>query len=311
MISGGKKLHIGISVPQILQSNKLDSAYLSEYVSLVESIGYDSLWVQEQVMGKPFTLDSIALLAYLSAISHRARIGVAILVSVLASPVHMAKSLATIDQLSHGRLTVGVGLGGYTGAYPAFGISAKTRVSRFEEGIRLMKELWTKDGVSFQGKFWQMENISVNPKPVQRPHPTLLFGGSSAPALKRAVRMGDAWMGAGSTSTAAFIEQTGLIKQYLRDAGRDRQDFPVSKRVYIVIDKDPAVAARKLHEWSAYFYGNPNRAGETAVAGTVQQCIDGLGPILETGVDGLLLNPVVDFKEHAEILWRDVVPKLK
>ncbi|MSQ32528.1 MAG: LLM class flavin-dependent oxidoreductase [Dehalococcoidia bacterium] len=304
------KLYIGISVPQILLANKLDTTYLSEYVSLIESIGYDSMWVQEQVMGKPFTLDSIAMLSYLSAISHKARIGVAILVTALASPVHLAKSLATIDQLSKGRLTVGVGLGGYTGSYPAFGISAKTRVSRFEEGIKLIKELWTKDGVNFQGKFWQMENASVNPKPVQKPYPPLLFGGSSPPALKRAVKMGDTWMGAGSTSTQSFIEQTKLIKQYLREEGKTSAEFPTSKRVYMVIDKDPAVATRKLHEWSAYYYGNPNRAGETAIAGTVQQCIDGLGPIVETGVSGLLLNPVVDFKEHAEILWRDVVPKL-
>ena len=309
-MSPGKKLHIGISVPQILQANKQDNLYLSEYVSLVESAGYDSMWVQEQVMGKPFTLDSVAMLAYLSAISHRARIGVAILVTALASPVHLAKSLATIDQLCGGRLTAGVGLGGYTGSYPAFGISARTRVSRFEEGIRLMKELWTKDGVNFQGKFWQVENGSVNPKPIQRPYPTLLFGGSSPPALKRAVKMGDAWMGAGSTSTAAFIEQAKLVRQYLKEEGKDEKQFPISKRVYIVIDKEPAVAIRKLHEWSAYYYGNPNRAGETAIAGTVQQCIDGLGPILETGVAALLLNPAVDFKEHAEVLWQDVVPKL-
>lgn len=309
-MSTGKKLHIGISVPQILQTNKQDNLYLSEYVSIVEALGYDSIWVQEQVMGKPFTLDSIAMLSYLSAISHRARIGVAILVTALASPVHLAKSLATIDQLSGGRLTAGVGLGGYTGSYPAFGISARTRVSRFEEGIRLMKELWTRDGVNFQGKFWQMENASVNPKPIQKPYPTLLFGGSSSPALKRAVKMGDTWMGAGSTSTSAFVEQTKLIKQYLKEEGKDLKDFPISKRVYLVIDKDTAVATRKLHEWSAYYYGNPNRAGETAIAGTAQQCIDGIGPIIETGVSGLLLNPVVDFKEHAEVLWRDVVPKL-
>jgi len=176
-LAKGDKLRFGIAIPQMLPTGRADPGFIANFLRRVESLGYDSVWVQEQILGVMPTLDPIPLLSYASAFSGQLKLGTAVLLTPLTSPIHLAKSLATLDQLCNGRLIVGVGIGGYTDIYPAFGISTDGRARRFEEGIQLLKMLWTEEKVTFQGRFWQMEGISINPKPLQRPHPPIWFGG--------------------------------------------------------------------------------------------------------------------------------------
>ncbi|MEE9324602.1 MAG: LLM class flavin-dependent oxidoreductase [Dehalococcoidia bacterium] len=306
----GDKLRFGIAIPQMFPAGRTDSGFIVNFLRRVESLGYDSVWVQEQILGVMPTLDPIPLLSYASAFSGQLKLGTAVLLTPLTSPIHLAKSLATLDQLCNGRLIVGVGIGGYTDIYPAFGISTDGRARRFEEGIQLLKMLWTEERVTFQGRFWQMEGISINPKPLQRPHPPIWFGAHARPALKRAVKMGDGWMGAGSTSTKAFKEHIRLVRQYLQEEGKGQASFPLSKRVYVAVDRDKEGAARKLQEWFGRYYGNPALALEVAVFGSEEECIEGLGEIAQEGVDMLMLNPVYDMMEQAERLAQLVLPKL-
>ena len=305
-----RKLSYGIAIPQVFPDGEIDTSFISHFVSKAESLGYDSLWVQEQSIGKALMLDPILLLTYAASLTNRVKLASAVILTNLSNPIHWAKSLATLDQLSNGRLIVGIGLGMNSTNYPAFGISPERRVSRFEEGISLIKALWTQESVTFHGRFWQMENAYLNPKPLQKPHPPLWFGAQSAPALKRATRLGDGWIAQGSSSTAAFKENAKLLRQSLEQDGKDPLSFPIGKRVYIAVDKNKDTAAKTLQNWFAHRYGNPSRATEVSVYGNEQECIDGLSDILSVGIDVLQLNPIANEIEQAERLSKDILPKL-
>ena len=141
-------------------------------------------------------------LAVLRGLTSKVRLGTSVMVAPLRNPVQLAKSLSSLDQMSLGRLTVGLGLGGGTGDYPPFGIDPARRVRRFVEVVEVMKALWTQSAADYQGQLWQLDGIHMEPKPVQQPHPPIWFGGSHPAALRRAVRHGNGWMGAGSSSTS-------------------------------------------------------------------------------------------------------------
>ena len=251
------------------------------------------------------------MLCYAAALTKRLRLGISVMLTALMDPIHLAKGLATLDLLSQGRLVAGAGLGSDTSFYSAFGISPASRVKRFEEGIRLIKKLWTEDKVSYSGRFWQMNDVSLAPKPLQVPHPPIWFGARAAPALQRAVRLGDGWMGAGASSTTAFVEQIKVIRQFMEEEGRDPATFPLSKRVFVAVDGDKKGASEKLRSWFGQHYGNPDMAREVSVYGGEEECVEGLAEVLSEGIDYLLLNPVYQEMEQVDRLARDVLPKVQ
>jgi alkanesulfonate monooxygenase SsuD/methylene tetrahydromethanopterin reductase-like flavin-dependent oxidoreductase (luciferase family) len=224
--------------------------------------------------------------------------------------VHLAKSLATLDQLSRGRLIAGVGLGGNLPLYPAYGISPEQRVTRFVEGLTVMRRLWTESSVTFAGRFWRLDGATMEPKPLQRPHPPLWFGAHDHTAAVRAVELGDGFIGAGASSVADFAAAVRVLRAALERAGRDPEGFPVSKRVYIAVDEDEGGAVQRLEEWFGRFYGDATLARRVAVWGPPGKCIDTLADIAAGGARLLILNPVFDEGEQLERLAGEVMPAL-
>ena len=295
-------LQIGIALPQVFPDGAVDLGLIRNFVTRAEALGYHSAWVQEQTMGGTATLEPLDLLNYVSAFTDTIRLGVSVLVLPLRNPIHLAKRVSTIDQLSSGRLTVGVGLGGGLDSYPAYGINPEARVGRFLDSVRVMKALWTEPVVDHEGRFYRLEGGRMEPKPAQKPHPPLWFGGRHPDALRRAVRHGDGWMGAGSSSIADFREQTALLRGYLEEEGRDPATFAVSKRVYLAIDDDEARAERRLAEWFGHYYGNPDMASRVSIWGSVDRITEAVRELEEAGARHLLLNPMFDHMEHLEAL---------
>ena len=304
-------MKLGVAMPQTALQGPIEVRAIREFLARAETLGFDSAWVVEQILGSVQSLEPVALLTYAAALTGRLRLGSAVLLTALRNPVQLAKSLASLDHLSGGRLTVGVGLGGNPRVYPAFGITAEGRAERFAEGLHLMKHLWTEDRVTFAGRFFQLQNASMQPKPLQKPHPPLWFGGHHPNALKRAVELGDGFIGAGSISTAGFLDEVKVLRGLLRDAGRDPAAFPLGKRVYIAVDRDRARAGRRLGEWFGAFYGRPELAAEVSVWGEPAECVDRLSEITAAGVGFLMLNPVFDELEHLELFASQVAPKLE
>ncbi len=304
------RAELAVAIPQTFPGRPVEPALIREHLVRAEALGFHSAWVVEQVLGAIPSLDPVALLTYAAAITTRMRLGSAVLLTALRSPVHLAKSLATLDHLSGGRLMVGVGLGGNPTAYSAHGHTADRRAARFAEGIRLMKQLWTEPRVNFAGEFYKLDNAAMEPKPVQKPHPPIWFGAHHPNALRRMVQLGDGFMGAGSLSTAKFADEVSTLRGLLSEAGRDPDTFPVGKRVYIAIDRDKARAGRRLAEWFQAFYGRPQMAAEVSVWGPEDECVDRLGEVVAAGARLLLLNPVFDEMEHLERFASAVAPKL-
>ena len=303
-------VEIGIALPQNYPDGKVDVGFVRRFVERAEALEYHSLWVVEQVIGTIASLEPVSLLAYVAAISSRVRLGTAVLVTNLRNPVQLAKSLSTVDQLSNGRLTVGVGLGPSLNPYPAFGVPPEHRVSRFVEGLQVMKSLWTQPATRHQGRIWRLDGVGMEPKPVQKPHPPLWFGARVPAALKRAVEHGDGWMGAGSSSNDDFAREVGDLRRLLEEAGRDPVTFAISKRVYLAVDDDEARAERRLMEWFGHFYHNPEMAQRVGVWGSKQKCLERLSELVSQGAQHLLLNPVYDYTEHMELFAEEMIPEL-
>src|SRR5262249_16032904 len=226
-------------IPQTFVSGRVEPTRLRDFLGRAEALGFHSAWVVEQILGRMPSLEPVALLAYAAAHTTRLRLASALLLPALRSSIHLATMLATIDHLSNGRLIVGVGLGGSPGVYPAYGLTPGRLVARFVEGLRVMKALWSESPVTFKGEFFHLDGATVEPKPVQRPHPPLWFGGHHPSALRRAVALGDGFIGAGSASTAAVAEQVKMMRQALAQAGRDPATVTIGKTVYIALAPDP------------------------------------------------------------------------
>jgi probable F420-dependent oxidoreductase len=301
---------LGVAIPQTFLDGRPDPRRIREYLARAEALGFESAWVLEQIIGRIPILEPVELLTYAAAVTERLRLGSAVLLTALRSPVHLAKSLATLDHLSRGRLTVGVGLGGSTAVYPAYGLTAERRAARFGEGIQLMKRLWTEPRVTFEGHFWRLQEASMEPKPLQRPHPPIWFGGHHENALRRAVELGQGFIGAGSISGRTFAGQVQVVRRLLADARRDPATFTIGKRVYIAIDPDRARAGARLGEWFGAFYGKPELAQEAAVWGPSDECVARLREVIAGGARFLLLHPVFDELDHLERFAADIAPKL-
>jgi probable F420-dependent oxidoreductase len=304
------RVRLAAGIPQAWTSGGIDPPRIQRFLGRAEALGFESAWVVEQVLGAFPSLEPVELLAWAAALTDRIRLGTAVLLTPLRSPVHLAKSLATVDQLSGGRLDVGIGLGGNPKIYPAFGISAARRVARFNEGLRLMRALWTEPRVTFAGEFWQLESAAMEPKPLQRPHPPLWVGGHHPGALRRSIGWATGFMGAGSAPTATFAQEVALLRRFLAEAGRDPASMDVGKRVYVAVDRDRDRAGRRLAEYFAGFYGRPQLAAEVSVWGSADQCVAGIQEVIAAGARLVMLNPVFDELEQLELLASEVAPRL-
>src|SRR3989475_9326940 len=145
----GAVMRFAISIPQHVSDGTFDPARLCDYLSRAEELGFHSAWTQEAVLGPAPTLAPLELLAFAAAYTEQLRLGCAVLVSPLHNPVHLAKSISTLDQLSRGRIEVGLATGGSGRMFSAFEVDAASLIARFTEGIRLMKTCWTEPRITF------------------------------------------------------------------------------------------------------------------------------------------------------------------
>jgi alkanesulfonate monooxygenase SsuD/methylene tetrahydromethanopterin reductase-like flavin-dependent oxidoreductase (luciferase family) len=304
-----------ISIHQ-LDPSGFDGAGLRDYLSRAEELGFEGGWVLEQTIGEAPLLAPLELLAWAAACTERLRLGVAVLVSSLHDPLQLASSITAVDRLSHGRLDVGVAPGGGRRKFAAFGVDGDTFISSFTEGLQLMKAAWSDEPrVTFDGRFRQVDNLPIQPKPVQRPHPPIWFGGQAPKALARAVRHGDAFLGAGSSTTAKFAEAVPIVRREIAEQSKDPAKFQIGKRVYLMIDDDPAKARERVLDGLHRIYGSMPGVDEVPVSGTVDDVIAGVREVIDAGAETILLNPVgrdiPEDREQMELLAAEVIPQLR
>jgi probable F420-dependent oxidoreductase len=305
-------MRYAISIPQFVADGAFDPAGFRTHMARAEALGFESAWTQEQVLSTKPNMGPIEAMTYAAACTERIRLGCVVFVTPLHSPVHLAKSLSTLDQLSRGRIEVGVGTGGGGRMFSAFEVDPTSLVARFTEGLRLMKALWTEPRVTFDGRFWQLEGAAMEPKPFQKPHPPIWFGANHPAALRRAVRYGDGFFGAGSTTTARFAEQVTIVREALAEAGRDPSSFGIAKRVYIAVDDDADRARRRVADGLQQLYSYFGLSGLEAVAvsGPPDACAEGVREVAEAGAELILFTPFFDEPEQMERLAAEVMPRV-
>jgi probable F420-dependent oxidoreductase len=304
-------MRYAVAVPQFYGDGEFDPAAFAAYLRRAEDLGFDSAWTQEQVLGAAPQLGPAEMMAYAASCTTRLRLGCAVFVSTLHSPVHLAKSLSTLDQLTGGRIEVGVGSGGRGRPFAAFGLDGARYVTRFTEGITLMKALWTQHRVTFDGEFWQLRDAAMEPKPVQKPYPPVWLGGAAPAAVRRAVALGTGFFGAGSAPTAAFADQVATVRAALAEAGRPADGFRIAKRVYIAVDSQPGRARDRINAGLEQVYGRRVPDIEAAaIAGTAADCVRELRQVAAAGAELILFTPLFEQAEHAEVLAAEIIPQL-
>ncbi|MEE6175332.1 LLM class flavin-dependent oxidoreductase [Mycobacterium sp. 050134] len=308
-------MRYSIAIPQF-DYDRFDAAGLRSFLCRAEELGFEGGWVLEQTIGEAPLLAPLELLAWCAANTERLRLGVAVLVTSLHEPLQLAQSVVAVDRLSHGRLDVGVAPGGGGRQFAAFGVDKDHFISYFTEGLELMKAAWSdQPTVEFHGRFRDVDGLPSNPKPVQRPHPPIWFGGLAPKALARAVRLGDSFLGAGSSTTEHFAGAVTIVRRELDEQQKDPAHFTIGKRVYLMVDDDAARARERVADGLHRIYANAIPGIETVpVSGTPDDVAHGLREVIDAGAEYLLLNPVgadvPENREQMERLAAEVIPQL-
>jgi probable F420-dependent oxidoreductase len=204
---------------------------------LAESLGYATAWTFQRLLfpvdpqatehaarWSPVyrsVLDPIVTLSYLAGQTERIRLGVAVVDLPFVNPALLAKQASSLDIVSGGRLTLGLGLGWAPQEYAATGASRSGLGRRADEYLRVLDSLWTDETIDFHGRYYEVPSARMEPKPVQRPRPPVLIGGFSAPALRRAGRLADGWVAGSGADLRALGGQVSAVRQAAVEAGRD------------------------------------------------------------------------------------------
>jgi probable F420-dependent oxidoreductase len=239
-------MHIGTFVPFV--SGYATPAFVIQAAQAAEEAGFNSIWAPEHVVlfseyasKYPYTedgrlrigpeggvLEPLNLLSFIAGSTSRIRLGTGICLVPQRNPVYTAKEVATVDHLSGGRVDFGVGIGWLAEEFEALGVPWERRGARTRDYLEVMKRLWCDPVSSYEGEFYRLPPSSQFPKPVQKPHPPIYFGGESDAALRRVADVGQGWFGYSHTPETAQ-ERIQTLNGLLKGRGRSLKD------VYITI----------------------------------------------------------------------------
>ncbi|MGH7334599.1 MAG: LLM class F420-dependent oxidoreductase [Candidatus Rokuibacteriota bacterium] len=205
-----------------------------------------------------------SVLNYLAARTRRVRLGTSVLILPMRNPIEAAAQVAELDQLSDGRVNFGVGVGWFREEFEALGYSFENRGARADEGLAIIKALWTQESTSVDGPTYRFTDARMGPKPVQRPHPPIYIGGNTPAAMRRAARYGDAWHPF-KVTPQGIAELRPALRAALEAEGRSARGFPVAPKVVLA------------------FQDTPPRDGQAPTEGRPQDVIDALRRFRDAG----------------------------
>jgi len=294
------KIAFGMSLPH-RSPDPIDMAVVRQVATRAEALGFRDLWVTENTLDHVTCFDPVVLLTWAAAATSKIRLGCSVVVLQIHSPLMVAHQWACLDYVSGGRAILGVGIG-RDHHYRQFEVSQEGRVTRFREELDIIKALWSEDKVTYHGRFYNLENETMAPKPVQKPHLPVWMGVGHPDAVRRAARLADGWMGSGGSRIADFAASVPILRAALEERGRDPIAFPTSKRIFMAVDERPGAARRELLRWFTDVYRNPPGVDVCGIHGTPEQVRERLEEVVGMGANHLLLNPVRNHAEQVEAL---------
>lgn len=287
---------------------------LLSYSKRAEDLGFDSLWVWDHILlgtKRPFPfLESLSVLAAISVVTERASLGTGVLVLPLRNPVVLAKVTATLDQMSAGRLVLGLAAGWYEREFEAVGVPFRQRGAIFERNVDILNRFWTEEAVEGSVGDMVFKRAVMTPQPVQRPRPPLLFGGYVDKVLRRVAAHSDGWL-TYFYSPESFGRAWTKIRSFAEEAGRDPGALTNVVQLPICVDSSFEAADRRVRAFvDRYFDVAPwsESSVDSAIRGTPAQCIEQLAEHVEAGVQHVVLVPCDYGSEQVAAIAEHVLP---
>lgn len=227
---------------------------LIDTAQTARDLGFDSVHTIHHYLAQLQTLQPFPLLARLIDHTGDMSIGTNILILPLLHPVQVAEEAATLDQLSGGRLILGVGTGYREEEFRAFGLERRRRISRFTESVGLLRRLWSGESVSFEGSHFSLEDVRASVLPASRPHPPLWVGANAEPGIRRAARLGCSWLASANTKRRWAQGHLRIHREELAEAGFDEKgmDFPIHRDLCIADSREEAFALAEEYVRRSY-----------------------------------------------------------
>ena len=289
-------VEVGVLIPtrEVVMSGRPETAPLLTMAEHAEASGFDSVWIGDSLTARP-RHEPLTLMAAIAARTRHVKIGTGVLLPALRNPVVLAHVVGTLDQVAEGRIILGVGIAADTPAirkeFAAAGVPWDRRVGRFLETLDICRRLWSRDHVSFAGKHFTLDDVTVEPKPHRRGGPPIWIGGSGPTALREAARF-DAWFPTGP-SVEFFAEHFPRVQAAAREAGRSADAITGAAYVTLALDPNRAVAEERLHKFLETYYAAPARAimaRQATYAGPVEGCGEWLQRWIAAGARHLSLR---------------------
>jgi alkanesulfonate monooxygenase SsuD/methylene tetrahydromethanopterin reductase-like flavin-dependent oxidoreductase (luciferase family) len=242
-----------------------------EQVRAARDAGFKSLWFPHHWLTYPMQMLQITpIMGYVAAHAQGMTIGPNILILPPLNPMHVAEEAATLDVLTGGNYILGIGLGYRQPEFDAFGMPLSERAPRFTDSIGLMKRLWTEDRVTHNGRFYTVNDAGIGVKPIQPGGPPLYIAGQADVSVRRAARIGDAWLIVNSSGLGSVTPLMQTYRSALTEYGRTAREFPITIECYV--GERHATAHEECrgpleYKYNAYAsWGLPGRRTETNFA---------------------------------------------
>jgi len=289
-------VEFGVLVPtrEAVMSARLEAAPLLAMAERAEAAGFDSVWIGDSLTARP-RHEPLTLLAAVAARTRRVRLGTAVLLPALRNPVVLAHVVGTLDRVAEGRVILGVGIAAdappIRREFAAAGVPWDRRVGRFLETLAICRALWSRDHVSFSGKHFTLDDVTMEPKPHRAGGPPIWIGGGGPTALREAANF-DAWFPTGP-HVEFFTEHFPAIQAAARAAGRPPGTVIGAVYTTVALDPDPAAAEQRLNTFLETYYSAPAsvlRARQACYAGPIEGCVAWMQRWIDAGVSHLMIR---------------------
>src|SRR5499433_3816469 len=311
-------VELGVLIPtrEAIMSGRPETGPLLTMAERAEGAGFDSVWIGDSITARP-RHEPLTLMAAIAARTRRVRLGTGVLLPALRPPVVLAHVVGTLDRIAEGRVILGVGIAADTPAirreFAAVGVPFERGVGRVLETLEICRALWTRDHVSFSGKHFTLNDVTMDPKPHRPGGPPIWIGGSGPTALREAARF-DAWFPTGP-SVEFFAEHFPAVQKAARAAGRPADAVTGAAYVTLALDANRAAAEQRLHTFLETYYAAPARtilARQATYAGPIEGCAEWLQRWIDAGARHFTLRFAGgDQLEQVDETAAKLLPRLK
>ena len=324
----------GLRLPTFVLGDKTDGLdTIVNYLERAEQLGFESAFTIDHFVVTPPAyactwLEPMVLLTAIASRTRKMRVGPLVMVAPIRNPMYLAKQTATLDFLSGGRFIMGIGVGWNKEEFELMGVPWSERGRRTTECLQILKELWAAKSVTYQGKFYRFENLSIEPKPIQKPHPPIWIGGGSqpfeliygqkapnlGPVFRRIARFADVWVPHSSVTAEDARKDWDRICTYATEYGRDApRDIQLAYSNFIYVlqkGENPEKAAPYFSRFSGmnleYWQKHYLLGTAEEISNHIRDRISAVG-----GMDHIILNPLSFDRDQLELLAGEIMPRLR